>query len=78
MSPNVQARIVDANVEIDPDESNDLGLSIPIKDLCRLCDIEYVGQPAQVKGDAVEIDPPRDGYKGVSLPIDAIRNFYKQ
>ncbi len=77
MNQITQARIVDTNVEIDPAKAGDFGLTVPIKSLCQLCEIEYTGQPARIQGDAVEIDPPRAGYEGVTVPFDTIREFYK-
>ena len=72
---STQASIVGTNLEI---EVNNSGMSIPNKDLCGLCEIDYTGQSVQVKGDTIEIDPPREGYQGVSIPVKSILNFYNK
>lgn len=78
MNDNTPARIQGLNIEIDSAKSGDLGLTIPIRDLCRLCEIEFVGQSVRIQGDTIEIEPPRVGYSGISVPISKVREFYKQ
>ena len=59
-------------------EANGAGLSIPLNNLCRVLDIKYEGQQARVVGNSVEIDPPRSGDVGASIPIESIFNFYRR
>ncbi len=54
------------------------GLSVSIRDLCSLCKIGYARQGARIQGDNIEIDPPRLGGEGASIPIEAVFRFYQR
>ena len=64
--------------DIDPEITLDFGVSIPIKKICELSDIEYVGQSARIVEDKIEIDPAQEGLLGISVSIDSLVRFTKK